>query len=287
MTMSEHVWDAFRQMPPGREFEAYHHVSDTTQAVVYHSHSYFEIYFFISGHNRIVVEGLDMQLSKGDVLIFPPGVMHRNIHLDAQIPYERFYLYATRDYLNSVSAPDYDIPGTLKRMTREDHYCYHISEEELDGLIRLADEIIRNSDAQEPADRLITRYQFSALLMRALKMMTNLVAIPQSDYSKGMGELIRFINLHVTEPITLDDLANTFHVSKYYLLREFKNYTGISVHQYIMIRRILVSQQMIRHGAKPKEACFQCGFMDYSSYYRAFRARVGMSPEQYRKENQK
>lgn len=281
------VWDAFHQMPPGREFEAYHHVSNSVQAVVYHNHPYFEIYFFLSGHNRVIVEGMDVQLSRGDVLIYPPGVMHRNIHLDDTVPYERFYLYATRDFLNAVSAPDYDIPGTLKKMTQGDHFCFHIEEPELERLISTVDQMIRRSELHNPADALLNRYEFSSLLIRAMNMITSVDILPQSDYSKGMGDLIRYINLHVTEPLSLDDLAGTFHVSKFYLLREFKNYTGISIHQYLIIRRILVAQRMIRHGSKPKEACFQCGFMDYSSFYRAFRTRVGMSPEQYRRSVQK
>lgn len=277
------VWDAFHQMPPGREFEAYHPISDTTQAIIYHSHPYYEIYFFLSGHNRVVVEGLDMQLSRGDVLIFPPGVMHRNIHLDAEVPYERFYLYVTRAFLGAISTSDYDIPGTLKDMTQNEHFCFHIEEEELKKLILQVDQIIERSNRTDPANNLITRFQFGSLLIEALNMMTSLEVIPQDEYSKGMGDLIRYMNLHITEPLSLDDLARTFHVSKFYLLREFKNYTGISIHQYLIIRRILVSQEMIRQGQKPKEACFSCGFSDYSSYYRAFKTRIGMSPEQYRK----
>ncbi|MBR4332934.1 MAG: helix-turn-helix domain-containing protein [Clostridia bacterium] len=280
-------WDHNHQMPSGREFEAYHFAAQYVHPVVYHNHPFFEIFFFVSGHTQIVVEGLNVQLSKGDVLIYPPGVMHRNIHLDALAPYERFYLYATRDFLNSISTADYDIPGTLEKMTRNDHYCFHVEEDALENLIQSVDQVIAGSEAQSPSEKLINRYQFSTLLIQAMNMMTSLEAIPQSDYSKGMSELIRFINLHVTEALSLDDLANTFHVNKYYLLREFKNYTGISVHQYMIIRRILVSQEMIRNGAKPKEACFQCGFMDYSSYYRAFKARVGMSPEQFRQNEQK
>ncbi len=287
MIVDSRVWDAFHQMPPGREFEAYHHMSDSPQAVVYHSHPYFEIYFFLSGHNRIVVEGLDMLLSRGDVMIFPPGVMHRNIHMDAEVPYERFYLYATRDFLNAVSTMEYDIPGTLKKMTRDEHFRYHIEEEDLEKLIAFADRVIIGSDRQSPPEKLINRYEFSTLLIQAISMMNSTEVIPQDDYSRGMGELIRYINLHIAEPLTLDELANIFHVSKFYLLREFKNYTGITVHQYLIIRRILVSQQLIRHGEKPKDACFRCGFTDYSSYYRAFKAQVGMSPEQYRKNMKK
>lgn len=284
--MKRTYWDSERQMPPGREFEAYHFSAQYMHPVVYHSHPFFEIYFFISGHNRIVVEGLDVELSKGDALIFPPGVMHRNIQMDALAPYERFYLYATRDFLNAISTVDYDIPETLEKMTRDDRYCFHIEKSNLDGLILLTDQVIKGSELQTPSDRLINRFQFSTLLIQALSMMTSVDVIPQSDYSRGMGDLIRYINLHATEPLSLDDLADVFHVNKYYLLREFKSYTGISVHQYIIIRRIQVSQQMIRHGTKPKEACFQCGFTDYSSFYRSFRARVGMSPEQYRQSAQ-
>ncbi len=84
------------------------------------------------------------------------------------------------------------------------------------------------------------------------------------------------------ESLSLDDLSNTFFASKYVLLREFKKYTGISIHQYLLIRRILNAQELIRSGVKPKEACIQCGFSDYSSFYRAFKARCGSSPEQYR-----
>lgn len=286
--MSTHpVWDPQHQMPQGREFEAYHFVAQHAQAVVYHNHPYYEFFFFLSGHTRIVVEGLDVRLARGDVLIYPPGVMHRNIHLDALVPYERFYLYATREFLNSISTPDYDIPGTLEKMTRDEHYCFRVEEKDLEQLISLVDKVISGSERTRPAEKLINRAMFTTLLIQGLNMMTSLDVLPQDDYSRGMGDLIRYINQHATEPLSLDDLADTFHVNKYYLLREFKSYTGISVHQYMMIRRIHFSQEMIRRGAKPKDACFQSGFMDYSSYYRAFKARVGMSPEQYRQSMQK
>ncbi len=121
--MEQHkVWDRDNQMPPGREFEAYHYVDTAAQPVFYHSHPHYEIYFYIRGHSRIVVEGLDFKPVRGDVLIYPPGIMHRNIHLDTEIPYERFYFFARREFLQSISTEDYDIPGTIEQMTRGDQY---------------------------------------------------------------------------------------------------------------------------------------------------------------------
>jgi AraC-like DNA-binding protein len=269
-------------MPPGREFEAYHYVDTAAQPVFYHNHPHYEIYFYIRGHSRIVVEGLDFKPVKGDVLIYPPGIMHRNIHLDTEVPYERFYFFARREFLQSISAADYDIPATIEQMTRGDQYYFHVEEGDLNQLIALVDQIIEASDDRDPAAKLINRNRIGILVIRALSMMTSRGALPQSEYNRGMSRLIRYINQHAMEPLTLDTLAGEFYASKYYILREFKKYTGISIHQYLMIRRILIAQELIEQGVKPKDACIQCGFSDYSSFYRAFKVRVGVSPEQYR-----
>ena len=275
-------WERSNQMPPGREFEAYHFVDTVAQPVYYHNHPHYEIYFYIQGHSRIVVEGLDFQPVRGDALIYPPGIMHRNVHLDTEIPYERFYFFARREFLQSISAADYDIPGTIEQMTRNDQYYFHVEENDLNQLLTMTDQVIETSQDRSPAAKLINRNQMSILLIRALSMMTSRDEQPQSEYSRGMSNLIHYINQHAMEPLTLDDLAGAFYASKFYILREFKKYTGLSIHQYLIIRRILIAQELIRQGVKPKDACLQCGFSDYSSFYRAFRARTGVSPEQYR-----
>lgn len=279
------IWDRPNPMPPGREFEVYHPVDDDVQAIIYHNHPFYEIYFYIQGHNRIIVEGLDLLPSRGDVLIYPPGIMHRNIHQDAQVPYERFYVFARREFLQSISAADFDIPATIAQMTRGGQYYFHVNEQQLDELVAIGDMMIESAEHTEPAEKLMNRYRMGILMVDALTMMTSREIMPQSEYSKGMSRLIQYINLHVTEPLTLDDLADAFFASKFYILREFKRYTGISVHQYMIIRRIMLAQELIGQGVKPRDACARCGFTDYSSFYRSFKARTGLSPEQFRSQN--
>lgn len=281
------VWDRGNQMPPGREFEAYHFVDTVAQPVYYHNHQHYEIYFYIRGHSRIIVEGLDLKPVRGDVLIYPPGIMHRNIHLDTEIPYERFYFFARREFLQSISAADYDIPGTLERMTENDHYYFHVEEEDLRQLIQMTDQVIEASEQTLPAEKLMNRNRMSILLIRALTMMTSRDVMPQGEYSRRMSAVIRYINQHAMEQLTLDQLEEVFYSSKYVLMRNFKNYTGISIHQYLLIRRILIAKELIEQGAKPKDVSEQCGFSDYSSFYRAFKARMGVSPEQFRQETLK
>ena len=58
----------------------------------------------------------------------------------------------------------------------------------------------------------------------------------------------------------------------------------MSIYRYILTRRILLAQQLIQKGAKPHLACEQSSFTDYTSFYRAFKARTGKSPTQYSKQ---
>jgi AraC-like DNA-binding protein len=83
--------------------------------------------------------------------------------------------------------------------------------------------------------------------------------------------------------VSLDQLAEVFGISKYALLHEFKDYTGMPIYQYILARRVILAQQLLRQGAKPHEACEQSGFTNYPGFYRAFKARTGKSPNQYLK----
>ncbi len=281
--MKARVWDRFHQMPKGREFEIYHYAEDELQPVWYHAHPYYEIYFFVQGHNRIIVEGIDIQPERGDVLIYPPGIMHRCIHLDTEITYERFYYYLSPEFLQAISSAEFDIPETLAQMTADDHYYFHVDSGALDQLIQKADEVITASESLLPADKLMNRFRMGQLLVQSLMMLTTNEAMPQSEYSSRMSALIHYINQHAAEQVALDQLEDIFYASKYVLMKEFKEYTGITIYQYLLIRRVLMAQEMIQQGMKPKEAALHCGFQDYTSFYRAFKTRAGVSPEQYRK----
>lgn len=70
------------------------------------------------------------------------------------------------------------------------------------------------------------------------------------------------------------------------LLHEFTDYAVMSICLYILTRRVILAQQLIRQGSKPRGACVQRGFSDYTSLCRAFKARTGKSPNQFGKARQ-
>ena len=96
--------------------------------------------------------------------------------------------------------------------------------------------------------------------------------------------LIYYIEEHLEEELSLEKLAGAFFVSRYYVAHVFKEQAGISVHQYILKKRMQASREAILGGENISQVYERLGFRDYSSFYRAFRREYGMSPKEYREE---
>ena len=96
--------------------------------------------------------------------------------------------------------------------------------------------------------------------------------------SSPLFQVIRHINEHLSEPLSLDSLCEQFYLSKPQLCRSFKRTTGASVGEYITAKRLLQAQSMLRAGSPPTQVCTACGFNDYSAFYRAYVKHFGVSP---------
>ena len=90
--------------------------------------------------------------------------------------------------------------------------------------------------------------------------------------------MIKYIGEYITRDLTLDFLSKRFLVSKYYICRAFKKHNGISVHGYIVQKRIMLAKQLIESGIGAAVAAKQVGFCDYSAFYRAFVRIIGRPP---------
>ena len=86
-----------------------------------------------------------------------------------------------------------------------------------------------------------------------------------------------------TVPLTLEEIADAFFISKSYLSHEFVRYTNTSVYEYIQFRRICGAKLLIASGVSLTDAAFQSGFNSYSSFLRTFRKTVGISPTDFQR----
>ncbi|MCD8158173.1 MAG: AraC family transcriptional regulator, partial [Clostridiales bacterium] len=96
--------------------------------------------------------------------------------------------------------------------------------------------------------------------------------------------ILEYINNNLTEPLTLDKIAEHFFVSKYYVSHIFKDNLGISLHQYVIKKRLNACQSAIATGEPITSVAENFGFPDYTGFYRAFKKEYGISPKEYREQ---
>ena len=96
-----------------------------------------------------------------------------------------------------------------------------------------------------------------------------------------MDDILAYINQNISQPITIEQLAEHFYLSESYICRIFKSATSTTINKYITARRISIAKSLLNEGASVNEAYERSGFTDYSNFFKAFTKAVGVSPKKY------
>lgn len=104
--------------------------------------------------------------------------------------------------------------------------------------------------------------------------------------SDEMQKAIEYINRHISEDMSIDEICAAVHMSKYHFCRKFKKTVGLTVMNYILKTRIISAKSMLQSEALPiGEISERCGFSSMSYFCRVFKENLNCTPLQYRKKN--
>ena len=95
----------------------------------------------------------------------------------------------------------------------------------------------------------------------------------------SITRLIKYIDEHIAEKISLNDLEKSINLSKYYISHLFKNTMGVSISNYIIERKIRHAEQLIRQGVNPTKASMMVGYYNYPNFYENYKKITKVSPK--------
>ena len=101
--------------------------------------------------------------------------------------------------------------------------------------------------------------------------------------SERVKTVMLYLRARISEPVTLDEIAEHVGISKYHLSREFKLYAGSTLFDYLNIIRCKEAQRMLTDGATVSEAATACGFESLSYFTRSFKKYIGKLPSSYKR----
>ena len=107
--------------------------------------------------------------------------------------------------------------------------------------------------------------------------------IRSSEGIEVMVDILRYIDLHYKEPITLESIASAFGYNKCYFSRMFNRYIGESLSNYVNIVRLREFMARAKEKDSPpiSKLAAECGFESMPTFYRAFTKLYGESPKTY------
>ena len=261
-----------------QDFQLSHNRDPYFRTMEFHAHDFLELYYFLDGSVTYYIEDQVYDLCPGDLLIIPAGKMHRPVIANEHAAYERMVLWITPQYLQSIDSPAGDLQKNLQKVG-EHGYCVPFRGDETVFVTALLKKLLymQNND---------TDPKFCAgaveLYLWTIFRSYGVIDTTHRNETQVIPQVIRYITAHFSEPLTLEDIAAEFFVSKSYLNRHFKAYTNSTVYAYIMALRLTHARRMLREGTPAVEAGRECGFSDYSTFYKAFKTQTGLSPQQFK-----
>lgn len=229
-----------------------------------HVHDCYEIFLFLEGDSKYVIEENTYPLSPGDVIIIRKNQLHRIYHNNC-VKYSRIVFNVAPEFFSENSCSEYEeqfinpnggIGNKIDAKTAKKSGLY-------DAIFRLK----KYSEDFKHQDSPIVR----SILVEILYIINNVKVDKESvTDSKPIQEIIKYINENFTEKITLNDLQSRFFISKSHLCHLFPDVTGLTVHQYITKKRLVFARDLIKSGRSKSVAAEMAGFNNYSSFYRAY-----------------
>lgn len=256
--------------------------------IPFHYHDFHKIIMFLDGAVDYVIEGKTYHLAPRDIVFVTAGEIHRPVFTDEAKDYERIVIYVAPDFLHRWQEQDAEHTDLAQcfAYARENSSVMHQPPGTSHDLLFHMDKLEKTARGQGFANGLFTEImfiEFMILLNRSLHE-HELSGLTNASYDPKIQEIISYINAHLAEDLSIDDLAAKAYISKFYLMRKFKADTGYGIHQYIRSKRLLLARDLLKTDMSITSICEEVGFADYSTFSRAFKEMFKCAPRDYRKQ---
>lgn len=258
------------------DFRLFHLKDQIKKEYVYHYHDFHKIIIFLSGSATYHIEGKAYHLKPWDILLVSRGAIHMP-EIDFSVPYERFILWIREDIQNR------ELTACFQKAADRSFSLIRLSSHFQERLKDILYELETTLAGQQFGDELLKKALFTQFMVHVNRVFLQKEYITdKKSYSSDsqVEKLVRYINRNLEKDLSIDTLAGEFFLSRYHMMRKFKEETGFTIHSYITSKRLLFARSLIAQGIPVMKASEQSGFHDYTTFVRAYKKQFGSAPTQ-------
>ena len=268
-----------------------------------HVHETIELHFILEGQRLMFVDRETYRLSPHSAIVVNHNLIHKTSTAPGFPPdHHNFILQLDRsrfdallnaaglkgfddfgDRFNGVASFDdsewrlvLSVISEFKAMCTEDKNGGTVSMEDAHAFLYL--QALELASIFAKARRRLLQVELEA----------NQKVVPETVVMTGVHQKVHevalYLQTHIHESVSLEELAQRFFMSRSYLTRSFRNVTGFSVVEYMTYIRIQKAQQLLRESDRSiTEIADLCGFGNITYFEKVFKTTTGHTPVQYRK----
>lgn len=260
-------------------FIEYRNYTAPHNMAVQHYHDSYEVYFLISGMRNHFIGEEYFYIMPGDVMLVKPFELHYSTSPE-KFQYKRYVLNIKKHVLTHTFSQQ-EIEELFKIF---DYRILHLNEKEQSELLNLLKKVDQVYHSNQFLSDKLYKYTTAEifLFLKNVSDKRKITAPYQTD--NEIIKAVRYINERYTENITLDDITEFLHMSKYHFCRVFKQFTGATFLEYLNNLRLTEAHQLLIHTKKSiNEIALTTGFNSTAHFTRVFKQVYSQSPREFRK----
>ncbi|MDO4483261.1 MAG: AraC family transcriptional regulator [Clostridia bacterium] len=242
-----------------------------------HFHDMNEILFHTGDDCTLYIGHETYQLRSGMLVFISPGTIHLKINHEGEQIDTRLIHYPS-SLLNALSTPQTNMHLLFSNLNA----CLQLPPESLHMFTMMFNEL--DGDNKKEDSELSNILTLGSILLQSARLFRSQGAVqpsPLTTTDKWLLPILEYIDNHLTEPFTLDDLCSRFSISKGSLCHTFKRKTGFTVISYINLQRIRHACVLLRNGYSVQNTCTLSGFASIEHFIRTFKVFADTTPGKY------
>lgn len=260
-------------------------IPDYFSNVPLHWHSEFEMSIMHEGCMEYICGDARFFAAEGDIVIVAPNILHAMYPHGGEV--QRYDTVVFSAEMLGLSDNDRSAAECIRPLVNGGFTALHITPAHTyyNELKITADNIVSCGIGNTPQLDMLMK---SELLRLFWLLEDNGDISAHSPTETGKSEMIRaaleYIAENFSENITIEQLAETVHLSKSYFMSRFRETAGVSAVEYVTQYRIRAACSALLESSKTvSEISFECGFRNLSNFNRQFRRLMGCTPNEYRR----
>jgi len=237
-----------------------------------HWHDEIEIIYPVH-RGRLLIDGYDVEFDRGDILFVESRRLHGTFLKYGGLVYHILIDRAVEDICRGVFSLPVIIHAAPDRYT-----------DIMDKLVSYISPVESMVDRFDILRDLYTLFSYVASDGYYEETLANKKNDNQKMY---VLKCMEYISDNITEDISIDIIADGIGISRTYLMKLFKMYTGGTIGRYIMNTRLDEAKKDLEKGETVLEIAYRYDFADTAHFCNRFKERFGCSPGSLRKMNEK